>query len=417
GIQGYLRDISEHKALQSQLVQSQKMEAVGLLAGGIAHDFNNLLTAMTGYSQLALAGLEDNDPVKNHVNQFYRASTRAASLTGQLLAFARRQALKPVVLDMNSLVKEVDQLLLRVLGPDIELVPVFSPQRALVKADPGQIEQVIVNLVVNARDAMSNGGRLTIKVDGLRVADAEAARGTELVPGDYVTLSVSDTGSGMSAETAARIFEPFFTTKEVGKGTGLGLSTVYGIAKQSEGHIAVESELGRGSTFKLCLPKVESQLPDFPLERGLPAEKPRSGARSGNETILVVDDDEGPRKMVAAVLTGAGYKVLQASSAAAALTQCRELNGPIHLMVTDLVMPQVGGIELAERAAMLRPGMRVLLMSGRPDEVSLPGISLAETPFLQKPFSIDALSRKVRELLDQPGDRAQSRPTEAATSS
>ncbi|MGH9826074.1 MAG: hybrid sensor histidine kinase/response regulator, partial [Blastocatellia bacterium] len=342
GVQGHLRDISEHKALQSQLVHSQKMEAIGRLAGGIAHDFNNLLTAMIGYSQLALAGIDEADPVRDHVEQFLKASNRATALTSQLLAFARRQTLQPMVLDLNSLVREVDQLLRRLLGPDIELATVFSPSRVRVKADPGQIEQVIVNLAVNARDAMPDGGKLTIQTVSLHLPSPESEHKVELPSGDYVMLSVSDSGCGVDAETAARIFEPFFTTKGIGKGTGLGLSTVYGIVKQSSGHITVESEVGQGTTFRVYLPGAASKAPEPP------AETDRSALSPGTETILVVDDDEGPRKMVAAVLGGAGYNILQASSADAALRQCQEYKRPIHLMVTDLVMPQVNGLELAE---------------------------------------------------------------------
>jgi PAS domain S-box-containing protein len=398
GVQGYLRDISEHKLLQTQLLHSQKMEAIGRLAGGIAHDFNNLLTAIVGYCQLSLAELENGTPGHQRIKQVLKAAERAGSLTGQLLAFSRRQMLMPEVVDLNALLNDVNEMLRRLIGENTELVAIFSPGLGRVRADPGQIGQVIVNLAVNARDAMPKGGSLTIQTANMNLGEPEDGPKPELAPGDYVVLSVTDTGSGMDRETMSQIFEPFFTTKAVGKGTGLGLSTVYGIVKQSGGEITVESEVGRGTTFRIYLPRVESASRALGLEEAVPP------ADSGTETILIVEDDETLLELAWEILTDVGYNAIRAPSGQSALLQCERYQGPIHLMITDLVMPQMNGSELAHRAALLRPRMKILFMSGYADDaVSTNGISIAGVPFLQKPFSPQTLWQKVREVLDSSG--------------
>ena len=398
GVQGNLRDISEHKMLQTQLLHSQKMEAIGRLAGGIAHDFNNLLTAMVGYCQLSLVELDKDSTACQRIKQVLKAADRAGSLTGQLLAFSRRQMLMPEVVDLNALLNDVNEMLRRLIGENTELIAVFSPGLGRVRADPGQIGQVIVNLAVNARDAMPDGGSLTIQTANVHVANAGDGGRADLAPGDYVMLSVIDTGAGMDAETAAQIFEPFFTTKAMGKGTGLGLAMVYGIVKQSGGEISVESEVGRGTTFRIYLPRVESTSPELNLEEAVPP------MESGTETILIVEDDETLLELALEILTDAGYNAIRAPSGQSALLQCERYQGPIHLMITDLVMPQMNGPELGERVASLRPEMKILFMSGYADDaVTAKGISIAGMPFLQKPFSPQTLSRKVREVLDSSG--------------
>jgi PAS domain S-box-containing protein len=398
GVQGNLRDISEHKLLQTQLLHSQKMEAIGRLAGGIAHDFNNLLTAIVGYCQLSLAEIENGSPAYPRIKQVLKAAERAGSLTGQLLAFSRRQMLIPEVVDLNALLNDVNEMLRRLIGENTELIAIFSPGLGRVRADPGQIGQVIVNLAVNARDAMPDGGSLTIQTANMNPGDPEDGPKPELAPGDYVMLSVTDTGSGMDRETMSQIFEPFFTTKAIGKGTGLGLSTVYGIVKQSGGEITVESELGKGTTFRIYLPKVESASRALGLEEAVPP------VDSGTETILIVEDDETLLELAWEILTDGGYNAIRAPSGPSALVQCERYQGPIHLMITDLMMPQMNGSELADRVALLRPEMKILFMSGYArDAVAPNGISIAGMPFLQKPFSPQTLWRKVREVLDNTG--------------
>ncbi len=398
GVQGHLSDITEQKTLQAQLFHSQKMEAIGRLAGGVAHDFNNLLTAIIGYSEISLADLKKGSPAYDRVEQVLRAGERAQSLTRQLLAFSRRQILLPAVLDLNTVVDNVNKLLRRLIGEDTELIVIFSPGLWLVKADPGQIEQVIVNLAVNARDAMPNGGKLVIQTANVRIPESGDPAHPGLKPGDYVMFSVTDSGSGMDAATASRIFEPFFTTKEMGKGTGLGLSTVYGIVKQSGGEITVKTEVGNGAAFKIYLPRVESETNE------LSHDESGSPANPGTETILVVEDDEILLDLVTYVLTNSGYNALQAPNGTEALSQCERYEGAIHLMITDLVMPRLSGRELADRVASIRPEMKVLFMSGYTDDVlGSNGFSLAGKPFLQKPFTPEQLSTKVREVLDYVG--------------
>ncbi|HKC66268.1 MAG TPA: PAS domain S-box protein, partial [Pyrinomonadaceae bacterium] len=396
GVQGIARDVTERRQLEEQLRQAQKMEAVGRLAGGVAHDFNNLLTAITGYSDLTLRRLRPEDPLRRNVEEIKKAGDRAASLTRQLLAFSRKQVLQPKVLDLNAVVSDMEEMLQRLIGEDIELRTMLAPELGSVKADPGQIEQVIMNLAVNARDAMPQGGKLTIETANVYLNEGYATRHIAVKPGPYVMLAVSDTGEGMSEETQSRIFEPFFTTKEMGKGTGLGLSTVYGIVKQSGGNIWAYSEVSEGTAFKIYLPRVgetaEVYKPHHEVEENL----------DGTETILLAEDDERVRGLVRAVLEDYGYRVLAAENGGAALAISERHSGPIHLLLTDVVMPEISGSELADRLARSHPEMRVLYMSGYTDEsIVHHGVLDADMPFIQKPFEPDALGRKVRELLDE----------------
>ncbi|HXZ27734.1 MAG TPA: PAS domain S-box protein [Terriglobales bacterium] len=393
-VEGTMVDITERHLLEEQLRQAQKMEAVGRLAGGVAHDFNNLLTVIKGYSELMLKELKDTDPMRAEVEEVQKAADRAASLTNQLLAFSRQQVLEPRVLDLNTVLSNMEKLLRRLLGEDVDLVTVLDPAIGRVKADPGQVEQVIMNLAVNARDAMPKGGKLTLETSNV-VLDKDYAREHVAVkPGAYVVISVSDTGVGMDADTCARVFEPFFTTKEQGKGTGLGLSTVYGIIKQSGGYIWVYSEVGLGTTFKVYLPRVDQPAEHIP-DRG------SSRTQRGNETILLVEDEDGVRALVHEVLRKNGYTVLQARHGGEALLLCERHAGTIHLLLTDVVLAQMSGHELALRLSALRPDMKVLYMSGYTDEAIVHhGVLEPGTAFLQKPFTTEALARKVRAVLD-----------------
>ncbi len=394
---GIATDITERKSLEAQLRQSQKMEAIGQLAGGIAHDFNNLLTVINGYSELMLLSLPVEHPHCATFEQIRQAGEKASRLIRQLMAFSRQQVLQPKVLDLNAVVANIDTMLQRVIGEDIDLLTILSPGLASVKADPGQIEQVLMNLLVNARDAMPAGGRLTIETADV-VLDTDYARTHVAVnPGRYVMLAVSDNGCGMDAETQARIFEPFFTTKELGKGTGLGLSTVYGIVKQSGGNIGVYSEPGRGTTFRIYLPRIEEAAEA--VEPG----KAREQLPRGSETILLVEDEAGVRTLAKTILQTHGYTVLDAAQGKDAFLLSGQHEGLIHLMVTDMVMPEMSGREVAERLKPLRPNMKVLFMSGFTDKAMVhheeldPGMA-----FLQKPFTPQTLARKVREVLDAP---------------
>jgi hypothetical protein len=395
-------DITERKraedalqATEEQLRQSQKMEAVGKLAGGVAHDFNNLLTAISGHSELSLRRLGPDDPLRRNVEVIKSASDRAAALTRQLLAFSRKQVLQPKVLDLNDVVVETNKLLRRLIGEDIDLLTVLEPSLGQIKADPGQIGQVLMNLSVNARDAMPRCGKLTIETSNIYIDEEYARRHVSVVPGWYVMLAVSDTGCGMDDATRKRIFEPFFTTKEVGKGTGLGLSTVYGIVKQSGGNIWVYSEVGRGTTFKIYLPRTDK------LAEQLEASSGRDEAPAGTETVLLVEDEEIVRDMTQEILRMSGYHVLESSRGSEALAVCEQHKGPIHLMLTDVVMPQMSGRELAERLMPLRPEMRVLYMSGYTDDAIVHhGVLDEGMAFIEKPFTPNGLARKVRESLD-----------------
>jgi len=391
---GTQRDVTAQRHLEEQFRQSQKMEAVGQLAGGIAHDFNNLLTAILGNTQLLLRDLPPGDAKRSDVEEIRKASERAASLTRQLLAYSRRQMLQPKVLDLNVVVAEMDKMLRRLIGEHIALVAALQSDLGHVRADPNQIEQVIVNLAVNARDAMPDGGKLTIETANVDLDETFAQAHLGSVPGAYAMLAVTDTGHGMDVNVRAHLFEPFFTTKEVGKGTGLGLATVYGIVKQSGGYISVYSERGRGSTFKIYLPRIATPS-------ATPAAPPRVGAARGSETVLVVEDELAVLTLSRRALEAQGYVVLAASDAAAALRVVERHGGTIHLLLTDVVMPGMSGRDLADRLAAQRPGIRVLYMSGYPgDAVVQHGTLPSGSAFLQKPFSPDGLARKVRDVLD-----------------
>ncbi len=389
------RDVTDERKMEEQFRQSQKMEAVGKLAGGIAHDFNNLLTAITGYSELALNRMADEDPIRGHIQEIRNVSERAAALTRQLLAFSRRQVLQPRVIDLNAVVTDIDQMLRRLIGEDIDLLTSLDPGLWRVKADPGQISQVIMNLAVNARDAMPMGGKLTIETANVDIDEAYARGHVTMRPGALAMIAMSDSGVGMNPETMSRIFEPFFTTKEMGKGTGLGLSTVYGIVKQSGGHIWVYSEPGRGTTFKIYLPRVEEQA-----EAPEPAPD-RTDRIEGSETILLVEDDEAVRTLVREILERNGYTVLAAGGGEEALRASGRHEGKIHLMLCDVVMPGMSGVQLSRRITSSRPDMKVLYMSGYTDNAILHhGVLDPGTAFIEKPFSPDALARKVRAVLD-----------------
>lgn len=391
------REITERKQLEAQLVQAQKMEAVGRLAGGVAHDFNNLLTAILGYGEMLLLDLPADDPRHYYAAQIISTAEHASALTRQLLAFGRKQIIQPRILNLNEVILGMEKMLRRLLGEDLEMVSLLEPVLGAVKADPGQMDQVIMNLAVNARDAMPLGGLLTIETENVDLDEAYAGDHLEVSPGPYVMLAVSDTGTGMDAATQAHIFEPFFTTKEPGKGTGLGLSTVFGIVKQSRGHIWVYSELGKGTTFKVYLPRVAE--PAAPLH---PVAAPAASLQ-GSETILVVEDDEQLRDVICQTLRAYGYTVLEARHGNEAILVCGRHQGPIHLVLTDVVMPGISGAELIERLAPLGRKIKVLFMSGYTEDTAvLHSLLAAGVPFLEKPFKMLNLATKVREVLDRP---------------
>jgi two-component system cell cycle sensor histidine kinase/response regulator CckA len=391
------RDISDRKKLEEQFHHANKMEAVGKLAGGVAHDFNNLLTVITGYSDLLLIHSPDQDPMNECIREIQKAGERAKHLTRQLLAFSRKDVVEPRLLDLNALVTGTEKMLRRLIGEDITLTATLPPTLGRIRADAGQVEQVIVNLAVNARDAMPQGGRLTIETRDVELDIEYALRHPEVKPGRYVMLCVSDTGLGMSRETQSRIFEPFFTTKGPGQGTGLGLATVYGIVTQAGGHLEVHSELGRGTEFKIYLPAVD-ETPS-PGTRSFHGTHP---APHGDETILLVEDEDAVRKTTKVTLQSLGYTVLEARNGVEALRLCERYREPIHLAITDVVMPEMSGRQVAERLSKLRPLTKVLFLSGYTDDaVVRHGILQAEVAFLQKPFSVTALARKVRDVLNQ----------------
>jgi nitrogen-specific signal transduction histidine kinase/CheY-like chemotaxis protein len=381
---------------EAQLRQAQKMEAVGRLAGGMAHDFNNLLTVIRGYSELLLGRLGATDAMRKDTEEIKKAADRASGLTRQLLAFSRRQFIATKVLDLNALVANMDGMLRRLIGEDtVELSAELDASIGAIKADPGQVEQVIMNLVVNACDAMPKGGRLTIETRNVTIGEEVRLDAVGVAPGSYVLLVVRDNGHGMDAETRSHLFEPFFTTKEKGKGTGLGLSTVYGIVKQSGGSITVESAPDRGTTFRIYFPRVEPEVP------GMAGAVEAIDSAHGRETILLVEDEPAVRGLVHETLRLHGYTVLEARHGIEALLASTRYVGSIHLLLTDVVMPQMSGPEVAEKILTLRPEIKVLYMSGYPDHPLFDRGSVSrQTGFLQKPFSPPVLAQKVREVLD-----------------
>ena len=388
------RDISDRKTVEGQLRQSQKMEAIGRLAGGVAHDLNNLLTVITGYSELQLNTIAAAHPLRLQAEQIRQAAERASTLTRQLLAFSRRQVLQPRPINLNSIVNSVESLLRRLIGEDVDIVFDSAPDLGTVRADPGQMEQVIMNLAINARDAMPRGGKLVLQTSNTELDDSYSRMHVGVKPGRYVLLSVSDNGVGMDETTLSHIFEPFFTTKETGKGTGLGLSTVYGIVQQSEGHIWVYSEPGRGTSFKIYLPRMDESAAHFNSNR-----VSQQDAR-GHETILLVEDDPQVRELTCALLERCGYSVLAADQMSAVERLCREHPGRIHLLLTDMIMPGMTGKEVAHAVKQLRPDIRILYMSGYTDDVIEHHGGLGpEIFFLQKPFTSASLAEKVRQSL------------------
>ena len=384
----------ERGRLEQQFRQAQKMEAVGRLAGGVAHDFNNLLTVMTGYADLLLAGGDLARQQRTALEEIRRAAERGGSLTHQLLAFSRRQPFTPRSVRLNLLMVNMEKMLSRLIGEDVELITVAGAEPATVRTDPGQLEQVIMNVVVNARDAMPGGGKLILETANAEVDQSYAGPNVDLKPGSYIVLAISDTGMGMDQETLTHLFEPFFTTKGPGKGTGLGLATAYGIVKQSGGAISVYSEPGRGTTVKIYLPSAEAKAP---VEASEPAP---SVALMGSETILVLEDEARVRKLICEVLAARGYRVLEAVRGEEAIRKAAEYSGRIDLLLSDVVMPEMSGPQALEQIRGPHPNIKVLFMSGYTDEAMVHhGILGSGAPFLQKPFLPDTLARKVREVL------------------
>ncbi|MBV9147228.1 MAG: PAS domain S-box protein [Acidobacteria bacterium] len=395
----FLRDLSEQKRLEQQLIRAQKMESIGRLAGGIAHDFNNLLTIVMGYTSRLHEYAGTDEKIAHEINGIRRATDRAATLTRQLLAFSRQQVLQPVVLNVNQIVEDIRGMLTRIIPERVEIVAHVDPELGSVSADKGQLEQVIVNLAVNARDAMPNGGRLTLETANVYLDDIYSRAHVTVTPGEYVMLAVSDTGTGMDSATQEHIFEPFFTTKEVGKGTGLGLSSVYGIVKQSGGHIWVYSEPGQGTIFKIYLPRVNAPA------QSVTKRWPLAGKQKGTETILLVEDNRELRQLVESALTAQGYRVLSGENPREAERLASGHSGDIALLLTDVVMPEMSGLELAERLQAARKQMKVIYMSGYSDSMVMRGNG--DVKFLQKPFAPAVLTAKVREVLDGLDGRAE----------
>ncbi|MGB7591990.1 MAG: response regulator [Terriglobia bacterium] len=396
---GIVEDVTERRRLEEQLRQAQKMEAVGRLASGVAHDFNNLLTIIIGYSDLLLERVSARDGMRPPVEEIKKAADRAASVTRQLLAFSRKQVLPPHILDLNSLLTNVDKMLRRMIGKNIELVTHLPSGLGRVNADPGQIEQVIMNLAANARDAMPQGGQLTLEAANVELDSSYVSSHGSVLPGHYVMIAVSDTGIGMDAETQARIFQPFVTAKQRGKGMGVGLATVYGIVRQSEGHIWVYSEPGKGTTFKVYLPRID-QAAEVIAPTNVAVDEPSRGS----ETILLVEDEEAVRSLARGLLESRGYQVLETKGADEALEIGERHKEHIHLLLTDVVMPQMNGMELAEHLAPLHPETKVLYMSGYADHAVVQHCLLDPSKvFLQKPFTADVLAHKLREVLDSVG--------------
>jgi PAS domain S-box-containing protein len=392
---GVATEITERKRLEEQLLQSQKMEAVGQLAGGVAHDFNNILTAIVGYTDLLAAELGSNVRQLEDLEEIRKAARRAAALTRQLLAFSRKQVLEPRIIDVNGVVLNLDKMLRSLISENIALKTDLADNLAAARADPNQIEQVIMNLAINARDAMPDGGTVTIETRNATLDDTYSAQHVSVIPGEYVMLAVTDTGCGMDAKTQSRIFEPFFTTKPPGRGTGLGLSTVYGIVKQSGGNIWLYSELGKGTTFKIYLPAIAA----LPEDIGTVA--PAEAAPRGGGTVLVVEDDEQLRRLTHRALASQGYTVLEADRGSTALDIARRHKGHIDLLLTDVIMPDTNGRKLAETIRAVRPGLRVLYMSGYPDgAIASHGMLEPGVAYLAKPFTTEAVTRRVREVLE-----------------
>jgi two-component system, cell cycle sensor histidine kinase and response regulator CckA len=393
-IVGVLRDISEYKRLEAQFLQSQKMEAIGVLAGGVAHDFNNLLNVINGYSEMVLDDLNEDDPIRKDLEQVRNAGRRASDLTSQLLAFGRKQMLQPKVLDLNRIINTMSSMLSRIIGEDIELLLETQSGLGMIRTDPAKLEQAIINLAVNARDAMPQGGKLIIETANAKF-DANFTQGHPSVKaGSYILLAMSDNGIGMDAATKARIFEPFFTSKEKGRGTGLGLSTVYGIVKQSNGHIWVYSEPGEGTTFKIFFPQVEGETNSLSVEA-------TKSVLSGSETVLLVEDEDAVRSLACRILRDRGYKVLEASGGEEALKIACDFDGDIHIVLTDAVMPGMNGNKLVPQLEEKHPGIKSLYMSGYTDSAVIQqGLLNSNIAFLQKPFTVEGLARKMREVLN-----------------
>jgi len=393
----FVNDISNRKQLEDRLLQAQKMEAVGRLAGGVAHDFNNMLTVIAGYNRMILDDLSPLDPLRGCAEEVLKAADRAAALTRQLLAFSRRQVMQPCVMNVNATVVHTEKMLRRLIGEDVELVLSLPPDIGNIKADPNHIEQAIVNLALNARDAMPKGGRITVETANVHLDENYARTHMGVKPGDFVMVAVSDTGHGMDAETRRRLFEPFFTTKEKGKGTGLGLASVYGVVKQLGGDIWVYSEPGQGTTFKLYFPRIAETA-------SLPAVSPAESDRApSTETILVVEDEEAVRDLTVKILRKLGHTVLAAAGGAEAIEIAKSYSGPIALLLTDVVMPNMSGRQVADHLLKLRPELKVLYLSGYTDNTVVHhGVLEDGVEFLPKPFSREALARKIRDVLGTP---------------
>jgi two-component system, cell cycle sensor histidine kinase and response regulator CckA len=392
----FAEDVTDRRVLERQLRMAAKMEAVGRLSGGIAHDFNNLLGVIIGYSQILRRKLGPDSPLKEHADEVEKAAQRAVSLTRQLLAFSRQQILTPAVIDLNTLVSDMEKMLPRLIGEDIAVQISLGPELGRVRADHGQIEQVVMNLAVNARDAMPSGGKLVVKTANVELDEVYTRQHPGSVPGRYVMLAVTDSGVGMSAEILAHIFEPFFTTKEVGRGTGLGLATVYGVVKQSGGYIAVDSEPGKGTSFQIFLPRVDEEVAPTVLTTA-------PERVQGNETVLLVEDAEALKKLAHSFLVEHGFQVITASNGEEALKTARGYVRPIQLLITDVIMPGMNGKALADRLRPTHPNMRVLYISGYTDSfIAGHGVLEEGTHLLHKPFTEDGLIRKIREVLDAP---------------
>jgi len=399
GVQGIARDVTERRRLENIARQSQKFEAIGRLSGGLAHDFNNLLCVINGHTEVLSERLDPTDSAIHNVNQIRKAADSAAALTRQLLAFSCKQVFHPRTLALNTVILETRKLLGRLIGEHIEFVTALDQALGHVRVDPVQVEQVLMNLVLNARDAMPQGGKLTIETSNVSLDENQKSKHSYVPAGNYVQFSVTDTGTGMNAETLSRIFEPFYSTKELGKGTGLGLATVYGIIKQSGGFIWVYSESGHGTSFKIYLPRVDTPL--TPLRPS----KPLEGIRTGSETVLLVEDAEPLRTLTKEILERSGYTVLEAANGIEAVQVAHNSHAPIHLLLTDVIMPVMGGEQLAAQLSRVRPNMKVLYMSGYPnDGMAWSGIQAPRVVLLEKPFSREILMRRLRQVLDEQGE-------------